>query len=503
MKNITSCLFAAILSFVSVFFAYRVQAQQAFPVGEKGWHLQDLQQDGVLGISMERAYTELLGGKRKKPVIIAVLDGGVDIDHEDLKGAVYINKKERPGNHRDDDGNGYIDDVTGWNFLGSSKGSFALDNADLVRNLRSALKDSSTNQILNLQLELQNRLLLLKAGLWEQEDKLAVLKHILDALGKEQPTMGDLVAYRYRNAQEEKVLVELVGAVRKGSTTDAFVAELQEGIKRYRENIDYMFNIDYDPRRDAEFDQLHYGNGSSKGFNPFHGTHASGIIAANRDNRVGIRGIADAALIMPIRIIPDGGDVRDEDIAAAIRFAAENGAKVINLSLGKSTTANRSLVDSAVRYAMQKDVLIVHASGNGAMNLDDFQVYPNRKYAGSGIASGWIEVAASGFRDDGSLIAAFSNYGRSTVDVFAPGVDIYSTWPGNGYQMLSGTSMAAPVVSGLAAVIRSYYPKLSAVQVKEIIMKSVVKRAVLADKCISGGIVNAYQALKLAEGYKR
>ncbi|MDB5089223.1 MAG: Peptidase, partial [Mucilaginibacter sp.] len=247
-----------------------------------------------------------------------------------------------------------------------------------------------------------------------------------------------------------------------------------------------------------------------------HGTHVAGIIAAVRNNGIGINGIADDVQIMAVRAIPNG-DERDKDVANAILYAVDNGARVINMSFGKPYSPDKKIVDEAVKYAMQKGVLIVHAAGNYGQDLDNPKnvFYPTRTYAdGSGNAAAWIEVGASGRSDDSTLVANFSNYGKSKVDVFAPGVQIYSTVPGNHYESQNGTSMAAPLVSGLAALIWEYYPKLTAIQIKDIIMKTVTKinykvmengnKKVLvpfSDVCISGGIVNAYNALKLATTY--
>jgi subtilisin family serine protease len=233
-----------------------------------------------------------------------------------------------------------------------------------------------------------------------------------------------------------------------------------------------------------------------------------------RDNNIGVKGVANDVMIMSVRTVPDG-DERDKDVANAIRYAAANGAKVINMSFGKTYSWDKKAVDDAVKYAVSKDVLIVHAAGNDNTDLDTTTRYPNRTYAdGSGIARSWIEVGASGPVDDETLKASFSCYGKVAVDVFAPGVKINSTIPGSKYAEFSGTSMASPVVAGLAALIRSYYPKLTAVQVKEIILNSVVKvghnvkipgatpkEVPFADLCQTGGIVNAYNALKLAATY--
>jgi subtilisin family serine protease len=270
----------------------------------------------------------------------------------------------------------------------------------------------------------------------------------------------------------------------------------------------------------ASHDKGHlYGTTNIVGRDPMHGTHVAGIIGGIRTKDFAVKGIADDVSIMTVRAVPPDGDETDDDVANSIRYAVDNGAKVVNMSFGKTSTTNKKAVDDAVKYAMSKDVLLVHAAGNDSKNLDvdPRTAYPNRTYAdGSGTAAAWIEVGASTMRNRESLVAPFSNYGKTTVDVFAPGTNIVSSVPGGGYRALSGTSMAAPVVTGLAALIRSRYPKLTAVQVKEIIMRSVAKvdhdvrvrengavqTVPFSDVCISGGVVNAYNALKLAATYK-
>ncbi len=414
-----------------------VFAQQGLPAN---WYNLDLKADGVFGISMEKAYAELLKGKKPKPVIVAVIDGGLDISHEDLQGKIWTNSKEIAGNGKDDDKNGYVDDVHGWNFLGSSKESFEYTNDAIVQEVRKLRVSPDT-------------------------------------------------------AKYKSKLAELNDQIKKAVAEKDSLA------------INYYLNLDYDPRSKnaKEYAQERfYGNGNVGGnLPPAHGTHVAGIIAAVRNNGIGISGVADAVLLMPIRTIPDG-DAREKDIANAIRYAVDNGASVINMSFGFSAAAeDAGMVISAVKYAVSKDVLFICASGNGNDEMKNAGGYPDResdrdKY----LTDVFIKVSASGFADDANLKVSFSNWSKTTVDVFAPGLGINSTIPGNKYEVHSGTSMAAPVVAGMAAVIRSYYPKLTAKQVKEIIIKSVVKREPLKEKCITGGVVNAYDALLLAAEYK-
>ena len=491
---------------ISIFFCVTSLCVQGQVNEKKNWQHLDLEKDGVFGISADKLYQQL-NGKKGVPVIVAVIDGGADTSHEDLKGMFWSNPKEIPGNKKDDDKNGYVDDIHGWNFLGSAKGSFLLDNYDLIRQLRSALKkDPNSQQARDLQAQVAEKKAYYEKALAEVTQERESLNAILTGVGKPNPSVNDLQNFRYKSAEQEEELVKLVKALNAKSDPDTFKDNLNRQYSDDKEQLDYWLNINYDPRKDKEFTKPGYGNGDIQGQVPYHCTHVSGIIAANRNNNLGGKGIADNVKLMILRTIPVG-DYLDSEMALAIRYAADNGARVINISAGKIGAVHPELIDQAVQYAMDKDVLIVHACGNDGQHLDQ-GYYPRKEYQSGGKAKAWIEVGASGMKDDESLMFLASNYGKKVVDVFAPGVDIYSCTPNNGYAYLNGTSMAAPVVSGLAAVLRSYYPKLSAETIKEIIIGSVKKvnhniktingTIPFSETCSSGGIVNLYDAFELA-----
>jgi len=282
-----------------------------------------------------------------------------------------------------------------------------------------------------------------------------------------------------------------------------------------KEPIDYRGAVVQDNYDDVN--DRYYGNNDVMATGSEHGTHVSGIIAADRKNKIGITGIANNVEIMMIRAVPDG-DEHDKDIANAIHYAVDNGAWVINMSFGKGFSPEKKWVDEAVKYAESKGVLLIHAAGNDDKNIDIEDNFPSKNINNDTLqtASNWINVGASG-PTLAELKASFSNYGKREVSVFAPGVEIYSTLPGgNMYGSMDGTSMAAPVVSGIASLILSYYPELSAPQVKNIIEKSAIKidssiqikegdadrNIQLSDISVSGGIANAYEALKLASTVK-
>ncbi|TZF82984.1 S8 family serine peptidase [Pedobacter sp. BS3] len=504
------------------------------------WQNLDLSQDGVFGISTEKAYETLLKGKKSKTVIVAVIDGGVDVNHEDLKNMIWVNPKEVANDGKDNDKNGYIDDIHGWNFIGSAKGDVHYDNLEMTRLVRKLQpKYASVLNSTPLTPEERKEFGEYKKIVTEYMDKLqnaqlgeaniSALKKYSDEIkakiGKDEPTLADFEAYTPANDLQSKALKVIKSSLKKDPSYKKFEEDLNDAYKYYTAEVNYHLNMDFDPR-DAVGDnyddklERYYGNNDVKGPDAMHGTHVAGIIGAVRTNNIGIKGVADNVKIMCVRTVPDG-DERDKDVANAIRYAVDNGAKVINMSFGKSYSPDKAVVDSAVKYAVSKDVLLVHAAGNDTKNTDKESNYPNRNYLDTagvvkGTVNDWIEVGASSWKNDDSLVAGFSNYGKRAVDVFAPGVKINSTIPDSKYKELEGTSMASPVVAGLAALIRSYYPKLSAAQVKDIILKSVVKvdhkvkvsidgsnqRVNFSDLCTSGGIVNAYNALLLASKTK-
>lgn len=478
---------------------------------EPGWLHKDLKADAIFGISANKAYQELLKGKKPKTVIVAVIDAGADYKHEDLKDVIWKNKKEIAGNGKDDDKNGYADDVYGWNFLGSAKGSVMFDNLELARIVKND-PSSPLKEELNKKVDEARRNVDGIKGFAQ------TLKAVVAKLGTQAPDSTAFLNLKSDDNQQAYVAKMMVQMMRGGMS----YADIQKGInsdlKHFEDELLYKLNADYNSRDTvgdhyADINERIYGNPVVDAPDCDHGTHVSGIIAAKRGNGIGIDGVADAAWIMPVRAVPTG-DERDKDIANAIYYAVNNGAKVINMSFGKSYSPEKGAVDKAVKYAISKDVLLVHAAGNDSKNVDVEKNFPKAAFLDGGNAeSNWVEVGASGWKNDESLPASFSNYGAKTVDLFAPGVKIYSTTPGSKYADHNGTSMASPVVAGVAALIREYYPALSASQVKEILVKSVVKvdhkvkkpgtdtLVDFTELCSSGGVVNAYNALKLAATY--
>jgi len=523
----------AILTMPFVSFAQSTEDES--PVAN--WQNLDLKSDGVFGISTEKAYRDILKGKKSSPIIVAVIDGGIDIEHEDLKKVLWVNQKEIPGNGIDDDKNGYADDVHGWNFIGSPKANIHYDNMEVIRLVNklepkyaAALNSTPFTEVERKEFQTYKKVVTdymaklqsAQIGLQNTTMIKKYLDEITAKLGKENPTSDDFGEYKAANDIESQVIKFIRPELKKGGFKK-FYEELNDGIKYYTTQVKYNLNVEFDPRKDSVGDdyansyERYYGNNNVKGPDAEHGTHVAGIVGAIRNNDLGIKGVADNVKIMAIRAVPDG-DERDKDVANSIKYAVDNGAKILNMSFGKSYAWDKKVVDDAVKYAVSKGVLLVHAAGNDGKNTEKEDNFPTRLFTDSlgktmGAAEGWIEVGASGWKNDEDLVASFSNFGGKTVDVFAPGVKINSTMPGSTYKENDGTSMAAPVVAGLAAMIWSHYPLFTAVQIKDIIMNSVVKveqklkikedgdnrKVLLSDISVSGGIVNAYNALQLAE----
>ena len=509
-------------------------AQDKNDTPPENWYNLDPQTDGVMGISTEKAY-ELLEGRKSTPVIVAVLDGGVDVFHEDLEDVLWTNPKEIPGNGIDDDGNGYIDDVYGWNFIGNANGeNVDEDNLEVTRLIRiyepkyvSVLPSTPLSERERREFVAYQKMITdytskmdeasfgkLNYGRLKEE-----LDSIVKTIGKapQDITKEDLDRFDPEN-KKKKMAVRIARKESADNSFEKFLGDIGDAADYFSDQVDFHLNKDFDPRHIVGDDyedssERHYGNNDVKGPDADHGTHVAGIIAAKRNNDKGINGVADQVKIMSVRLVPNG-DERDKDVANGIRYAVDNGAKIINMSFGKGYVYDKEAVDEAVKYAESKDVLLVHAAGNDASDNDVVENYPTKYFTDSldaviSEASNWITVGATSWQENSDLLASFSNYGYRSVDVFAPGVKINSTMPDSQYKEQQGTSMAAPVVSGLAALLRAYYPELTAPEVKDIIIKSVTKvdqkvkikkdgatkRVYLDEISVGGGIVNAYKAV--------
>jgi subtilisin family serine protease len=494
------------------------------PVSEnelKRWSHLDLIKDSIPGMSVDRAYAELLQGKKGQKVIVGIVDSGVDIEHEDLQGMIWTNSKEIPGNGIDDDKNGFIDDVHGWNFLGNA----VHENLEMTRIVKKGDDGSAQyKEALAQYTEKYGKALQDK----EQVDRLLEIHNtIKKELNKSTYKLEDLSKITSTDSkvlQSKDIMTRIF--TNAGPTFDP-EADFGEYKEQVYDQLDYNLNKDYDGRKIVgdnpdDIKDNHYGNNVVFGPDKekaLHGTHVAGIIAQVRGNNLGGDGVANNVEILTVRAVPDG-DEYDKDIALAIRYAVDNGAKVINGSFGKSFSPQKKWVYEAIKYAAKKDVLIVHAAGNDGYNIDETKNinYPNDSEDNiKEFADNVITIGAINKQYGETVVAPFSNFGKINVDVFAPGEEIYATVPNNKYKYLQGTSMASPNAAGVAALIRSYYPKLKASQVKHILMDSGValpSKVILgenpnpdekpvvvssAESSKTAKMVNAYNALILAE----
>lgn len=492
--------------------------------GPENWQILDPKKDKVYGTGVEEAY-RLLNGKTPQQVIVAVIDGGTDPDHEDLKEVIWTNPGEIPDNGIDDDKNGYADDVHGWSFLGGNNGDIDYEATELARiyqRMNRKFKNADPAKLNAGDAQEYKEFEKIRADFQksqaEQDAQAMQLSLLSDFIGKVKKqsngsfSKSAVKSFVPDNPQDEmikkrmKLILSLVNAKELDQQVSQGAGMIINMARLNRLNADSIrqYVVGDDPGNPNE---RFYGNNHIKGPDALHGTHVAGIIAAMRNNNLGIKGIANNVKIMVVRAVPNG-DERDKDVANAIRYAVDNGAKVINMSFGKSYSPDKKVVDEAVQYALSKDVLLVHAAGNESKNKNIDQSYPTRDISADNKVGNWLEVGANGYKKGKTLIGSFSNYGKTTVDLFAPGVDIYSTMQDNKYINESGTSMAAPAAAGVAAMIRGYFPELKATEVKDVLMKTVVpykkkvklpgkkkEKTKLNELCISGGLISANNAV--------
>jgi cell wall-associated protease len=489
----------------------------------QNWQHLDLIKDSIPGMSVEKAYA-FLTGKKGQQIIVGVIDSGTDLTHEDLTANAWINPKEIAGNGIDDDKNGFIDDINGWNFLGS----IYKENSELNRIITDpSIADEETVEIAKAaynktiqEAEVnKQRYDQMLAAVSDADktikthlNKTEYTKEDVSEIKSTEPAILQSVAvasqmFDFGLSSLQQAIDELTGLVETA-------AELLSG-DGLKNNYRTVLGDNENTMEITIYGDNKVGNTVKS---EAHGSHVSGIIGAVRNNEVGMNGVANNVKIMAVRAVPDG-DEYDKDVALAIRYAVDNGAKVLNTSFGKGYSPKKEWVWDAIKYAASKDVLIVNAAGNDGKNIDKELTFPNdSKDLKTEISDNVITIGAMSEYYNENLAANFSNYGKINVDVFAPGVQIYSTTPENEYQKFSGTSMAAPSTAGVAALVRSYYPKLTASQVKHILMNSgtlitfdVIKpgsqsrenptgeKVPFTDLSVSGRVVNAYNALLMAD----
>lgn len=544
LKKINTLVFIA-LSFAMI-------GQEA---GENWYHLDPA--DGFNGVSIDKTYAELLKGRSSTPVVVAIIDSGMDIEHEDLAANIWTNVDEIPNNGIDDDNNGYIDDVHGWNFIGGKDGKNVGPDTYEVTRVYGKLKYKYENAVRSKLNDKQKKEFdLFMETKKTVEDKRAAAEKNIAQIDQMETTivsglsaLGELTGDKSLNEFDLDTLTSSNPALEIGKkvieqyrvespilgSADKIIEEIKGAFagdkKRFVDQVEYAYNPEFNTRLIVGDDEsnpteIGYGNNDVEGPDALHGTHVGGIVGAVRNNNIGMNGVADNVLLMSVRAVPDG-DERDKDVANAIRYAVDNGASIINMSFGKGYSGNKEIVDAAVRYAEKHDVLLVHAAGNSSLNTDIENNFPHDQYEKKtgfflwrwlkkkGKAKNWIEVGALNYKKGEDLSAPFSNYAKENVDVFAPGMKIYATLPNDQYRYLQGTSMASPVVAGIAAVLRSYFPTLTAEQTKDIILNSGIaqdemvlvpgsktEKVKFSDLSVTGKVANLYNAVKMAMNTK-
>jgi cell wall-associated protease len=510
------------------------------------WSYKDPATDSIPGISLDKAY-QLLKGRKSVPVTVGVVDSGIDLAHEDLRDVIWKNPRETPGNNADDDKNGYVDDINGWNFMGAKDGTTYEADLDEVGQITNDWKAKFENADPAKLSAVEKRQYAIYQKAKEQALKPNMRSASLRALVRDSATYVRGIDAMAAALVGKPFVAESVASAQVGTDTATMGAKyligeifdpragsfdlLTSRVKLFYSRLKELIVADIgtgeppvnarktvgdDPNNPNErfygSPKLIIGNSEELAM---HGTHVAGIIGAKRGNGTGVDGVADNVRLMMVGVVPSGGDERDKDVANGIRYAVDNGAKVINMSFGKRFSPYKEAVDAAIKYAEEKDVLLVHAAGNNGENVDSLPTYPRPEYENGTVAKNYMTVGNSTRRLGSALPASSSNYG-TRVDLFAPGTDIDATTPRNTYQALTGTSMAAPCVAGVAALLRSYFPNLTAIQVKDILMKSAYKPDVMvrlpgraggsmvpfSTLSKSGGIVNAYEAVKMAMAVK-
>lgn len=538
MKKLTLSLALAGLSILS--FAQQTEKPSAEELAKQNWFHADFATDSIYGTASDAAYRYAASkGLKPSPVIVAVLDSGIDLHHEDLVNVLWVNADEIPGNGIDDDKNGYIDDIHGWNFIGGADGSHVdADNLEITRLVRQGMSrfespDEFTNKTnqekypaeyeayKKMKIEVEQKLAEAKMMVANYDTQIAqttgMFKEFAQSYGADDKiTIEGLKAWQPSSQPLNMLKSSFLMAVNTdqaeeifGKTPNEMLHELEEQLKddrvlNYYKGQIQQYDVNFDPRSIVgdNYDdktERYYGNNDPDGPDAFHGTHVAGIIGAEWNNDLGINGVARDVKIMSVRTVPNG-DERDKDVANAIRYAVDNGAKIINMSFGKAYSPEKELVWDAIRYATEKNVLLIHAAGNDNKNVDTENNFPTNYVDGKELSNTWLTVGASSRYND-KIKASFSNFGKQQVDIFAPGLEIYSTVPDSKYDWAQGTSMAAPAVSGVAALVWSFYPRLTAAQLRTILIESGNANDQLTEISLQGRLVDALKAMQMAENY--
>lgn len=491
---------------------------------------------GKAGMQTEKAYKKVKS-RASKTVVVAIIDSGMDIEHEDLKGKIWVNSKEIAGNGIDDDKNGYVDDVHGWNFLGNAKGENAndirLEKTRIYGNLKKKYEgkeiiisneEEASEFVLyqKVKEEVESELAEAKANLQYYSVMLPAMidnvpKYVGGKLGEDY-TMSDLKKWKVAPGGQDAQMKRMAILIKNGTLSKE---GLKGGVDHFNTSINVHLNVDHDGRGlvgddPDDFSDVNYGNNDVEGPDAFHGTHVGGIVGAIRGNDLGGDGVANDVKLMSIRAVPNG-DEADKDVALAIRYAVDNGAQIINMSFGKAYSPHQKEVYEAFQYADAKGVLLVHAAGNDNKNIDTEPNFPTYKYSfQTKKLDHFLTIGSSTKNKKGEVVSSFSNYGQVGVDVFAPGSEIHNAVPQSDYATIQGTSMACPMVAGAAAMLKSYFPSMTMKEIKNVLLETATSYSGeshikpggehgpgvepdtvdFSTLSVTGGVINLYEAVK-------
>ena len=432
-----------------------------------GWHKNYSAERQGANVQAALDLLKQRGIKPSGPVVVGIIDSGVDTTVVSLKDALWTNPGETAANGRDDNGNGYADDVHGWNFLGTKDGTFNM----------------------------------ISAGTEEYRQFKRLYPKYKNVLSRDSAQDKKEYDFYMRMRKEAKIDQYLRYYEIASKSLDRLDSMSLVRLQQMAKNI-HSIEHDQDKRllmgdNMDDADDRYYGNPTLTIEGCEHGTFVAGVIGGDAQDDHRFDGIAkDVARLMIVRASPDG-DEYDKDIASSIYYAVDNGARVINISLGKYYSPQERMVNDAIRYAADRDVLIICAAGNNSLNLDTIPSYPSGVDRAGRFLPNFLRVGAN---DEQGRYAEMSNYGSKSVHLFAPGTLIASVFPGNKYDLSQGTSLAAPVVTAVAALLRSYFPYLKAAQITNLLMETV--RPMTGQTSISGGTVDMLRAVERLLGHE-
>ena len=480
-----------------------IAAQTATPndKDQKTWYHKDYATTKVYGVNTENAYKFLESkGLKPKTVVVGVLDSGVEVDHPGLAKNMWKNPNEVPNNGKDDDGNGYVDDIFGWNFLGGKNADIDVDNMEVTRVVKKYQsvfegsdsvknKENQAKMPEEFAMYMKSKEVFTKKS-QEAKQNVQLYTMIKNAIPDMVKLLGDKTLTKQNlstikpSTQQEAMAMQVLAQVsndpqvagKSAAEVKTYMdAQMKEALDYFTPQAEKGYNLDFDPRKEIvgdnydDYSEKNYGNNHYEGPDAKHGTHVAGIIAGLANGSEPQYGVASrVAKIMTVRAVPDG-DERDKDVANAIRYAVDNGAKILNMSFGKPVSPGKNVVWDAFKYAESKGVLLVKAAGNENEDIAEHQYFPTN-YKSTTDEKPFVNnmiVVGSNTNDANALKSSFSNYNKKMVDVFAPGSEIYSTVPDGKYEYLQGTSMASPVVAGASAVLLAYMPNLKPEQIIE------------------------------------